>query len=102
LDDLLWLATWYAAQCDGDWEHQNGVAIGTLDNPGWSLTINLEGTPLEGRAFVAQEHDLMNDVSWWTCDVKGTNFEGRCGPRDLPAVLSAFRKWAETDRERGG
>lgn len=24
----------YRSQCDGDWEHGEGVEIGTLDNPG--------------------------------------------------------------------
>jgi hypothetical protein len=30
---------WYAAQCNGDWEHRYGVSIDTLDNPGWSVTL---------------------------------------------------------------
>jgi hypothetical protein len=28
------LQTWYTEECNGDWEHQFGVDIGTLDNPG--------------------------------------------------------------------
>jgi hypothetical protein len=31
---LPWLQGWYATQCDGDWEHEYGVSIETLDNPG--------------------------------------------------------------------
>lgn len=95
MDNLTWLTEWYAAQCDGDWEHQNGVRLDTLDNPGWALTINLEGTPLEDRPYSPREHNLMSDVSWWTCSVKEKSFEGRCGPRDLQAILAVFRKWAE-------
>ena len=30
---LAWLQAWYATQCDGDWEHANGVSIESLDNP---------------------------------------------------------------------
>jgi hypothetical protein len=37
LDDLAWLQGWYAEQCDSDWEHDESVSIGTLDNPGWRL-----------------------------------------------------------------
>jgi hypothetical protein len=34
-EDLLeWLMRWYAAHCDGEWEHTYGVVIDTLDNPG--------------------------------------------------------------------
>ena len=41
------LQRWYSSQCDGDWEHQLGVEITTLDNPGWLVRIELRHTPLE-------------------------------------------------------
>jgi hypothetical protein len=45
------LQQWYESQCDGDWEHDFGMRIGTLDNPGWSVEINVVDTPLDGRDF---------------------------------------------------
>ncbi len=45
------LQKWYESQCNEDWEHQYGVTIGTLDNPGWTVTIDLVNTDLEGREF---------------------------------------------------
>ena len=39
------LQDWYNARCDGDREHRYG--IGTTDNPGWRLSIDLEGTALQ-------------------------------------------------------
>ena len=27
------LQSWYQSQCDGDWEHEFGIRIETLDNP---------------------------------------------------------------------
>jgi hypothetical protein len=50
-DDLLWIENWYQAQCDGDWEHEFGITIETVDNPGWYLTINLTNTNLENVEF---------------------------------------------------
>jgi hypothetical protein len=50
-DSLRWLMQWYVGQCDNDWEHTYGVEIGTLDNPGWSLKVDLRETALEGRSF---------------------------------------------------
>lgn len=44
---LNWLQAWYADQCNEDWEHEWGVKIETLDNPGWSVSIDLEETDLE-------------------------------------------------------
>jgi hypothetical protein len=53
--ELEELQRWYEAQCDGDWEHEFGATIATLDNPGWTVDIDLERTPLEGRAFTPIE-----------------------------------------------
>jgi hypothetical protein len=52
LDDLH---HWYLAQCDGDWEHSNGISIETLDNPGWSVKIDLSDTRLDGIPFTPFE-----------------------------------------------
>src|SRR5687768_6013127 len=44
-DDYFdYLANWYAAQCDDEWEHEFGIRLQTLDNPGWNLQIDLVGT----------------------------------------------------------
>ena len=43
---LARLQRWYASQCDGDWEHHSDVEIGTLDNPGWSVDIDLADAAL--------------------------------------------------------
>lgn len=59
------IRTWFAGQCDGDWEHQNGVKIETTDNPGWSVKIDLDNATanrLEGC-------DGMRDgLSWAVAD----------------------------------
>jgi hypothetical protein len=51
MDTLQELQNWYQSHCDGDWEHSNGVRIGNLDNPGWSVMIDLVGTELAERVF---------------------------------------------------
>lgn len=102
-DDLSWLTRWYLSQCDNDWEHIHGVKIETLDNPGWSLLIELADTELEGQAFerVTQGQpsgsleEWQRTGSWWIAAVEGTVFEAHCGPLDLPAVIGIFRRWAE-------
>jgi Immunity protein 53 len=48
---IIWLQKWYQSQCNGDWEHSYGITIQTLDNPGWSLFVNLDGTMMEERSF---------------------------------------------------
>jgi len=39
MDLLEQVEDWYSSQCNGDWEHQYGISIDTLDNPGWSRSI---------------------------------------------------------------
>jgi hypothetical protein len=87
------LQRWYEAQCDGDWEHEFGVRIETLDNPGWSVTINLEGTPLEGRLFTAI-HEMAHERRWIMCRVEDEEFRGDGGAPMLTAILRAFLDWA--------
>ncbi len=63
-DDLSWLLQWFAKQCDGDWEHANGIRIGTTDTPGWCLKISIAGTELENKKFQnidnnREEHDWI-------------------------------------------
>jgi hypothetical protein len=73
---ISWLQNWYTTQCDGDWEHDYGITIGTLDNPGWYVVINLVETPLEAAAFEpVQKH--RSDEDWVDCRIVETQAEGR-------------------------
>ncbi len=42
-----WLTNWFMSNCNGDWEHENQIKIYTVDNPGWSIQIDLTGSSLE-------------------------------------------------------
>jgi hypothetical protein len=101
-DHITWLMDWYLSQCNDDWEHQYGVSIDTLDNPGWSLTVDLNETPLAGRPFtpiyenVAEADALPGldaDVGWMIAKVEDNKFKAFGGPRDLPRLIQAFRVW---------
>jgi hypothetical protein len=92
-DTLLWLQDWFLSQCDGDWEHQQGVRIETLDNPGWSVEIDLAGAQLEGASFDRIQTE-RSEHDWLSCDVTGGKFKAACGPSNLVEVIEAFRSWA--------
>lgn len=103
---LAWLMHWYLAECAGDWEHSYGVKIDTLDNPGWSLKIDLRETGLIGRPFARVDHgepaddlDEWNRLgSWWTAYVDGHYFEAACDPLDLSEAIRVFRDWVEQQK----
>jgi Immunity protein 53 len=61
------------------WERSFGVEIGTLDNPGWSLKVDLTDTPLAGWAFDRREtHRTEHDGV--VCWVEEAQFNAACGP----------------------
>ncbi len=94
VSDFNWLQEWYKNQCDGDWEHEYGIKIETVDNPGWYLTINLTGTEQENIIFDAVNID--NDPNdWFFCTVRNKNFEASCSPNNLPKIFQIFRNWVE-------
>ena len=84
---------WRNAQCDGSWEHEHGIVIDTLDNPGWSVKVSLTGTSLASSQF-AEVENLADERDWIHCVVKDQRFEGNGGPRLLGDILEVFLSWA--------
>jgi len=89
------LQDWYEAQCDGDWEHQYGVEINTLDNPGWMVKVDLAGTNLEGASFATVDETHRSEDDWIYCEVRDGRFWGSGGTHNLLEILRLFRSWAE-------
>ena len=88
-DALYLLQRWYLGRCDGEWEHGYGVSITTLDNPGWSLRIELKDTPLAHRLepwskFERSEHD------WLHWRIEAGVFDAASGPTNLNEAILAF------------
>lgn len=90
------LQAWYVAQCDGEWEHCYGMTIGTMDNPGWSVTIELTETLLEGKEFAPVKTEEV-EGRWADCRVKDKKFVGYGGPQQLEQLLTIFLDWAKTE-----
>ena len=109
-DELSWLQQWYLAHCDGEWQHGFGVTIETLDNPGWSVRIDLEGTELASTPFEPVK-TAVSDTNWIHCRVTerkettpgrpfppGRQFEGSGGALNLGDIIKIFRTWVEAKR----
>ena len=97
MNELRRLQDWYVAQCDGDWEHSYGLRIATLDNPGWTVTIDLEDTEYVGVSF-AELKDMAPDRDWIRCWVEGSAWHGDGGPLMLTTILGHFLDWADSIR----
>lgn len=97
VDTLGFLQDWFSGQCDRSWEHQLGIEIKTIDNPGWHVRVDLVGTSQAGVALETVEVSRSED-DWYLCRVNDDVFEGFGGPRNLGDVLVVFLSWAEVTR----
>jgi hypothetical protein len=94
------LQRWYLAQCDGDWEHDSGVHIQTLDNPGWLVKVNLLKTSLAQTAFkpIREGTDAKGwtlSPEWIHCFVVDGVWQGAGDGSKLARILEEFLSWAE-------
>ncbi|MGD0134481.1 MAG: immunity 53 family protein [Bryobacteraceae bacterium] len=89
------LQAWYRAQSNGLWEHSHGITIESLNNPGWLVTIDLDGTPLENRTMPAVARE-RSQRDWMVCEVDRNQFRGQGDPEKLVSILEIFQAWAES------
>lgn len=89
MDNIQKLQLWYSKQCDGSWEHQYGVSIDTLDNPGWTVVVDLAGTDLQS-AQLESIIEEKTEQDWLHCKIQDGKFIGSGGPLKLGAILDSF------------
>jgi hypothetical protein len=92
-DPVRFLTSWYAARCNGFWEHGNGITIETLATPGWGITIDLSETPLE-EASMPPYSVRRSPHDWVACKVEHRRFVGEGDPTKLGVILQVFQGWA--------
>ena len=93
MEPLGSLMRWYHAQCDGVWEHAYGVKIDTLDNPGWSLSVDIIGTKCESKTI--EEFVDRAEYDWLHIRCDGSVFVVACGPKNLGEAILYFTAWAD-------
>ena len=96
LDDLQ---KWYISNCNGEWEHQQGVSIESCDNPGWWVKIDLTGTELLNKPFEpVVRGDVIGNLDpqppWLHCYIEGDKWNGSGDATTLAEILRIFLKWA--------
>jgi hypothetical protein len=99
------IQAWYKAQAERGGEPKPGIRIETLrERPGWSVQIDLAGTPLSGLKL-APYREGATDRDWLAYRIKDDRFDGIGDPTKLQALLFAFldlaeRTMAEMARQR--
>jgi hypothetical protein len=90
METINWLQEWYLSHCDGDWEHQYGISITTLDNPGWYLEIDLVYTTfqeLELKLITVEN----NDRDWYNFKVTDGKYCASGDPSKLELLILKFK-----------
>lgn len=75
------LQDWYLSMCDGDWEHEFGISIKTLDKPGWSIQVEKESLPEDFVDPLIWEERSEDD--WISIRFQEEQLCVSCGPRNL-------------------
>ena len=91
MDDLKFLENWFQENCNDDWEHSHGVNISTLDNPGWCVIVDLDGTPSENIVFETVKAE-RTEKDWIICKVENKKFIGVGGGGNLSEILEVLKK----------
>lgn len=94
MKEVEWLENWYKKTCDGLWEHLYGIEIGTLDNPGWYVNIDLRETQYENLQMAEVNQDLGDD-NWMSCTISNGIFRGVGDSLKLKEILNVFRNVIE-------
>ena len=82
------LHEWFARQCDGEREHMSGVSIKTTDNPGWWVTVDLEGTTCADMPSPGSGDLKRDGISFAVSDMTLNGYdEGVYGPERVVQVL---------------
>ena len=95
MDLIEWLQKWYTLQCDKEWEHMFGIKIYTVDNPGWTVKIDISDTEIEEKLFNEIDYEKGED-DWMFCFIKNNIFEGHGSSGKLQEILTVFKDWVES------
>ena len=95
MEILNWVENWYSNQCDGEWEHAYGITISTIDNPGWTVEIDLKDTELQGYQ---KDYHLVeiSENDWYGISVKDDLFRASGDEKKLHFLLEKFRELVES------
>lgn len=86
-DIFIFLQNWYQSKCDGTWEHEYGLDISTIDNPGWKVLVNGE----HGRQ--PKKINIDGDESWLVINASEHDFKGYGSPDNLVEMLKYVQEW---------
>jgi hypothetical protein len=86
-----WLESWYQNQCDSEWEHEYGIVIESLDNPGWRITIDLANTTIKTEEISWTLFEVSEE-NWVGFKIENNQFVGSGDARKLNFLIFIFKE----------
>jgi hypothetical protein len=74
-------------------KHPHGFSLGTLDNPGWSVTDDLNDTSQEDQSFDELRIEGAHALEWTFVRKESSTLKGTCGPRNPEHMVSFMSAW---------
>ncbi len=90
LNLLKWLEEWHRDNAFGD-GYALDIKISTVDNPGWSVKIDLTDTKYDGISMDEIKEECSDD-DWIFCKIENKIFQGYGDCLKLEKIIEAFRK----------
>lgn len=87
---IEWLEEMYLSNCDGDWEHDYGIEITTLDNPGWNVKIQLN----ENFVMLSDRSWVLEDIApstWYGYKIEKNTIEASGDPQSLKTIFEIIK-----------
>ena len=86
------IENWFKQRCDGDWEHQGGISIETLDNPGWCVKVEYSDLAHSVDDSVEEKSIRRSDTDFitFTYDGASETLTIVCGVSNLSEALELF------------
>lgn len=91
MEILDWMQNWFKSNCDGDWEHGEGIQITTLDNPGWEVEIDISKTSIANLNLKS----ILNEKGkndWYGVKIENQKFIASGDAGKLKFLLGLFKE----------
>lgn len=91
MEILEWIQDWFIQNCDGEWEHSDGIQITSIDTPGWDVEIDISNTSI-ANIHVPWILNETNTQDWYGVKIGNQKFNASGDPGKLIYLLGLFKE----------
>ncbi len=94
MEILDWIQHWFKNNCDGNWEHNDGIQITTIEKPGWDVEIDISNTSIANIhiPWILNENGAQD---WYGVKIENQKFNASGDAGKLKFLLNLFKEMIE-------